>query len=167
MPLIGRLINLTAGAAGASATAQFPEFYQQYLQRLGGRVDQAVLQANRIREAAAAENLTLSNYLDSFLTSQVSAHRRQGEILIQELDDADRLRDSLDALTRSQIWERPFVMLSQADTDILQAAATVFKPAVPITPEGFVYAAVGVVLGIVLLKALLSLRFLFRRKVPQ
>ena len=167
MPLIARTVYLTAAALGGSATSQFPEFFQQYLQRLGGHLDQAVLQANRIKEAAAAEKLPLSDYLNSFLTSQVSAHRRQGEILLQELDDAERLRSSLDTLMQSPVWQRPFVMASQAEPDILQAAAEAFKPAVPITPEGFVYAAVGAALGILLLKSLRSVPSLFRRKARQ
>lgn len=167
MPLIARTLYLTGAAVGGSTTSQFPEFFQQYLQRLGGHLDQAVLQANRIREAAAAEKLSLSDYLDSFLTSQVSAHRRQGEILMQELDDAERLRLSLESLMQAPVWQRPFVMASQAEPDILQAAATAFKPAVPLTPEGFIYAAVGAFLGLLLLKTLRSVPSLFRRKAPQ
>ncbi len=167
MPLIARAVYLTAAALGGSTSSQFPEFFQQYVQRLGGHLDQAVLQANRIKDAAAAEKLSLSDYLDSFLTSQVSAHRRQGEILVQELDDVERLRNSLEALMQSPVWQRPFVMASQAEPDILQAAATAFKPAIPITPEGFVYAAVGGILGLIFLKLLRSTTSLFRRKASQ
>lgn len=167
MPLIARTLYLTGAAAGGSATSQFPEFFQQYLQRLGGHLDQAVLQANRIKDAAAAEKLSLTDYLNSFLTSQVPAHRRQGEILMQELDDAERLRDSLEALMQSPVWQRPFVMASQAEPDILQAAAEAYNPAVPITVEGLIYAAVGALLSLILLRLLRSSTSLFRRKASQ
>ncbi|WP_282609621.1 DUF2937 family protein [Pelagibius sp. Alg239-R121] len=167
MPLIARIVYLTAAAAGGSTTSQFPEFFQQYLQRLGGHLDQAALQADRIKEAAIAEKLPLKEYLDSFLTSQIPAHRRQGEILLQELADVDRLRISLESLTQSPVWQRPFIMASQAEADILEAAATAYKPAVPITPEGLAYAAAGAFLAIFLLKSLKSIPSLFRRKAPQ
>lgn len=167
MPIIARTLYLAAAAAGGSATSQFPEFFQQYLQRLGGHADQAEIQATRIREAAAAEQLSLQGYLDSFLTSQISAHRRQGEILQLELGEAERLRQGLESLSNSPIWQRPFLMASHAETDILQAAATAYQPAVPITPEGFIYAAVGAFVGILLLRSLLSIPSLFRRKVTQ
>ncbi len=167
MPMIARTLYLAAAAAGGSATSQFPEFFQQYLQRLGGHADQAAIQAARIRDAAAAEKLSLQAYLDSFLNSQISAHRRQGEILQVELGEADRLRQSLESLTQSPVWQRPFLMASQAETDILQAAATAYQPAVPITPEGFIYAGIGALIAIILLRSLRSIPSLFRRKAPQ
>lgn len=167
MPMIARIVYLSAAAAGGSATSQFPEFFQQYLQRLGGHVDQARIQATRIQEAAAAEKLSLQAYLDSFLNSQISAHRRQGEILQLELAEADHLSQSLESLTQAPVWQRPFLMTSHLEVDILQAAATAYQPAVPITPEGFVYAGVGALLGIVLLRSLRSIPSLFRRKAHQ
>lgn len=167
MPIIARTLYLAAAAAGGSATSQFPEFFQQYLQRLGGHVDQARIQAIRIQEAAAAEKLSLTDYLNSFLNSQISAHRRQGEILQLELSEADRLSQSLESLTQAPVWQRPFMMTSHVEADILQAAATAFQPAVPITPEGFVYAGIGALIGIFLLRTLRSTPSLFRRKASQ
>ncbi|MEC7965452.1 MAG: DUF2937 family protein, partial [Pseudomonadota bacterium] len=38
--MIVRTLTLIAGLSGAAVTAQFPEFSQQYAQRLGGAVDE-------------------------------------------------------------------------------------------------------------------------------
>ncbi len=167
MPMISRIFYLGVAAAGGSATSQFPEYFQQYLQRLGGHVDQAVIQAKRIQDAAAAEKLPLQDYLNSFLSSEVPAHRRQGDILVQELNDAERLTGSLESLMQAAVWQRPFLMASHGEPDILHAAATAYQPAVPITPEGFVYAGIGAALALILLRTLRSVPSLFRRKAPQ
>ncbi|NRB05388.1 MAG: DUF2937 family protein, partial [Rhodobacteraceae bacterium] len=37
--MLGRAIALAGGLAGGLSLSQFPEFSQQYLQRLGGAVD--------------------------------------------------------------------------------------------------------------------------------
>ena len=37
--MIGRILNGLAAIVGAGGFAQFPAFFQQYLQRLGGMLD--------------------------------------------------------------------------------------------------------------------------------
>lgn len=37
--MIGRVLALAGGLSGAVGLSQFPEFSQQYLQRLAGQVD--------------------------------------------------------------------------------------------------------------------------------
>jgi hypothetical protein len=52
------------------------------------------------------------------------------------------------ALREASWWARPFVFLRHADTAIAQATWQVFKPAVPTTLEGLVYALVGVAVAL-------------------
>ena len=44
---------------GAVTFSQVPEFMQQYLQRLGGHLDEARRQLDRLQDAAARSGLTL------------------------------------------------------------------------------------------------------------
>ena len=64
--LIGRLPSLLSAFVGAGLLAQFPAFFQQYLQSLGGRLDQAELQEARVLAAAERHGLTVEGYLTRF-----------------------------------------------------------------------------------------------------
>jgi hypothetical protein len=50
----------------------------------------------------------------------------------------------------ASLWSRPFVFLRDADAAIARGTWTIFKPAVPTTVEGLVYAVFGmlVLIGI-------------------
>ncbi|MHA1599828.1 MAG: DUF2937 family protein, partial [Alphaproteobacteria bacterium] len=102
-----RLLNGLSGVAGAGSASQFPTYYQQYLQRLGGRLDQAQIQVTRIETAAREEGMTLVQYIDTFTSSVEPAHQQQGTILREEVADLSRLRDAVEALTLAEPVERP------------------------------------------------------------
>ncbi len=62
-----RFVTGFVALAGAAVFAQFPAFYGDYLQRLGGRLDQARVQVERLERAARAEKLDLAGYVEVFL----------------------------------------------------------------------------------------------------
>ena len=53
------LIDRLLCVVGAVLCSQLPEFIQQYLQRLGGHLDEARRQLDQFREVAAKSGLTL------------------------------------------------------------------------------------------------------------
>ncbi|MEJ2027599.1 MAG: DUF2937 family protein, partial [Limibacillus sp.] len=67
--LVFRLPQLLGGGAGAAASSQFPSFYAQYLQSLGGRLDQARLQAGRLEALAAELGLSAEAYVSRLKAS--------------------------------------------------------------------------------------------------
>src|SRR3546814_7752035 len=67
--MLARLLYGLGAATGGSLLSQFPEYYIHYVQRLGGRVDQARLRAAEIREDAATMGLSVEDYVASFLDS--------------------------------------------------------------------------------------------------
>ena len=71
--MLARVLNGAAAVLGAGAFAQFPEFFQQYLQRLGGRVDQARIDLDRILSDAALLGRTLEAYLEELPCSLSAA----------------------------------------------------------------------------------------------
>ena len=105
--MLNRLINGLAAFAGAILLSQFPAFYDQYLQRLGGRLDQARVQVERIDAAARAERMTRNAYIAVFLTSDRSPVHRQGLIMRDQVADLDRLRAAHAALAPAWTFERP------------------------------------------------------------
>ncbi|MEM9851772.1 MAG: DUF2937 family protein, partial [Pseudomonadota bacterium] len=55
---MGKWTNLAGGCAMLCATSQFPEFSQQYVQRLGGAVDELRRVAADFDASARAAGLT-------------------------------------------------------------------------------------------------------------
>jgi len=162
-----RLFNGLSGIAGAGSLSQFPTYYQQYLQRLGGRVDQAQIQVTRIETAAREEGMTLAQYIEKFTGSADSAYQQQGTVLREEIADLDRLRSAVDALTTAPPLERPWRLLQHIDADTARTAFNDFALGLPLTTEGLVYAGIGMILGMIILAILKRLlRGLFRRRSP-
>lgn len=160
-----RLFNGLSGVAGAGALSQFPTYYQQYVQRLGGRLDQAQIQVTRIEAAAREEGMTLAQYTERFTGSADSAFQQQGTVLRAEIADLRRLRDAVDALFQAPLIERPWRLLRHIDADTARTALDDFALGLPLTTEGFIYAGIGLALGLVMLAGTERiLRGLFRRR---
>ena len=145
--LFGRLPSLLSAFAGAGLLAQFPAFFQQYLQSLGGRLDQAELQEARVLATAEQHGLTVEDYLTRFAETSDPAIQDGGEIAASLLSDAEHLRQALSALSEATALERPFAFAEHLDPAILSATAERFGPALPFSFEGLVYAALGLLLG--------------------
>ncbi len=151
MAVIGRIADALAGTAGAALLAQFPAFYQQYVQRLGGRLDQALLAVERLQEAAKEQGLSLSGYVRYFLEANDPVFRREGQNLVATLTEAQDLKEAHTALSEASPLSRPMVFLDHLDPDLVRATFDRYLPALPLDSEGLVYAAIGLVLGLVLL----------------
>jgi len=151
MTAIGRIADGIAGTAGAASLAQFPAFYQQYLQRLGGRLDQAMLAVGRLEEAAGDQALTLAAYVDRFLTSSDPVFRREGQNLLATLEEARGLQEAHAALAGAGTLERPAALARHFDPDLALSTLESYVPALPIDAEGLIYAAVGMLAGLLLL----------------
>jgi hypothetical protein len=148
--MIRRVWTAAVSIAGAGLFSQFPAFYGHYLQRLGGRLDQARRQVWRIEDAARAEGLSTDGYIQVFLDSAESAHRRQGGIMREELSEMESLQAALDALATAPALTRPVHFAAHLDAGLAEATWSGFAPGLPLTPEGFVYAATGLLTGLLL-----------------
>lgn len=152
MAMFKRLVGGIAALAGGALFSQFPGFYQAYLQRLGGRLDQARLQIARIEEAARAEGYNIADYIAFFLEHAGSEEQSQGEIMAAQLADVERLEQALAALADASLPERPVRFVQHFDADYARATLAEFEPTLPLTPEGAVYLAVGLLIGFLLVR---------------
>ncbi len=152
--MIGRLANALFGGAGALGLGQAPAFYAQYLQRLGGRLDQAVATVARIRADAAARGESLEDYIALSLADVSSRAQEAGQRALEAVQTRDALREAYAALTVAPPIERPKVFAAHFDADLAAATLRDFAPALPVTAEGLVYAAAGLLLGLGLLAGL-------------
>jgi len=143
--MIIRTLALAGGLAGAAGLSQFPEFSQQYLQRLAGAVDElrpivvtfdsTAEAAGLSRQAALAQvgGNAVSDDLRDSMAGAITRYERLGADLVA-------LRGA-DALARlAQPWHF-------RDTQLVRSTLADYRPAVPVTMTGLVCAAIGFAAG--------------------
>jgi hypothetical protein len=118
---------------------------QQYLQRLEGHLDEARLSLERLRDLAAHSGMTLEQLVSGAAQNPDRAAGSLGEVVRSALLRADELGAADAALRQATAWTRPFAFLRHADWGIARATLSIYRPAVPTTAEGLVYAAAGMV----------------------
>jgi len=143
-----RLPQGVSAVCGGLLVSQFPAFFDQYLQSLGGRLDQARIHAARVIETARDQGLTLEAYIQRFAENIDPVVRTQAELMSSALVDEARLEAAYNVLTQASAGARPFLLLRHIDADIAAATADRFTPAAPLGLEGLLYAAVGALLGL-------------------
>ena len=148
--MLNRLIRGLAIFAGAILLSQFPASYDQYVQRLGGHLDQARVQVERIDAAARAEQMTRAAYIDVFLTSDRSPVARQGRIMRDQITDLDRLRAAQAALVPARTLTRPVRFARHVDRGLAGATLESFRPGLPLSSDGVIYAAAGALSGLLI-----------------
>ncbi|GAB4356655.1 MAG: hypothetical protein Kow00114_07680 [Kiloniellaceae bacterium] len=145
--MFARLIYSLGAIAGGTAFSQFPEYYAHYLQRLGGRIDQARLRAAEIREDAAEKGLSVEAYVETFLDS--APHSLEGGRMAESIFQLERMEAAYQALRAATPLQRPLAFAEHMNPGLVEATLGDFAPAVPITPEGLSYAAAGVLAGLI------------------
>lgn len=128
---------------GAVFAAQAPEFFQQYLQRLGGHLDEARRQLAAFEQAALAAGKPLSRFITDTLANSDAGLAQLGATMRETAGRVDTLAAAQAALLNASGWSRPWAFLTHLDAGIAHATAAVFRPAVPTTAEGAVYAVLG------------------------
>ncbi|MFI5337717.1 MAG: DUF2937 family protein, partial [Opitutales bacterium] len=157
------LIDRALCVAGAVLFSQAPEFFQQYLQRLGGHLDEARRQLAQFRQSAADAGLSLDQLIARTAASTDQAVAPLAHAMREAVARADTLQAAHDSLRDASVWSRPFVFLGHLDPGIARATWAVFRPAVPTTLEGLAYALAGMLVFLALYH--LGLRRLFGPKV--
>lgn len=145
---------LTFGLLGAVLMSQFPEFFQQYMQRLGGRLDEVTAQANALERRAAERNKDVAAYLQPLLTNSDPDVRQEGERLAALGPRKERLAEAYGALTGAARWWRAPYFVRHMDWEVARTTMEVYQPAAPLSFEGGVYSATGFGIGAVLYGAL-------------
>ena len=138
---MGRLTNLGGGVLCLCAASQFPEYAQQYVQRLGGAVDELRTVAADFDKSAEAVGYTREEALAS-MTGNDFQIRRQDD-MTRLFARLDRLSAHYTALREASALERVAAITRFDDGTIAARAWDDFKPAVPLTRDGLVFAGLG------------------------
>ena len=158
MAWVGRKLDTLFGAllaaVGGMACSQFQAFAQQYLQRLGGHLDEARRVKEGLWEGASPATLEPG----AWEAVQAAAAAR-----ITEIEKAyQAIRDAGPAA-------KPFEFLRYLDPTTARQVATDFQPTLPLDLASLAYTGAGLVLGLViyeLLKLPFALIFGRTRKRP-
>ncbi|GAB4394788.1 MAG: hypothetical protein Tsb0032_23170 [Kiloniellaceae bacterium] len=160
--MFARLFYSLGAAGGGAVFSQFPEYYAHYVQRLGGRIDQARLRAAEIRDDAAAKGLSVEDYIEDFLES--APHSLEGARMAESIFQLGRMEAAYDALRGAPVLQRPLVFAEHMNSGLVEATLGDFNPALPLTPEGLVYAGCGALAGLI---AIFGSRRVLRRRRPK
>ncbi len=161
--MILRTLTLAGGLASAAATSQFPEFSQQYMQRLGGAVDALGKVVADFDASAAASNLSRGEALAQMQGTPFL--ERRGADMARSIGRYERLSDDLAILEGQGPFMRAYNATRFTDTEIAQAAWEAYQPAVPVSFAGLTFAGVGFVLGGLAIGLVMGLlRMPFRRR---
>jgi hypothetical protein len=121
-------------------------------------------------EAVAKQSgITLRELIDTTKAQPVEPVAKLGQVIADAETRLQTLSAAETALREASLWERPFVFMANLDMGIANGTWAVFKPAVPVTLEGLVYAAVGMVLALVIYQGAIvaPCRMIARRRRPK
>jgi hypothetical protein len=150
------LVDRVLCVVGAVWFSQAPEFMQQYLQRLGGHLAEARRQLAQFEAIAREAGRSLPDLAAQYATNADPTVVGMGRLMGDAETRVNALSASEAALRNASLWERPFVFLRHFDSEIASGTAGVFKPAVPTTIEGILYALMGVVVILVVYHGLFA-----------
>ncbi len=158
---IDGLVDRLSAVIGAVALSQFPQFYGQYIQRLGGHLDEARLMLDQYKKTAASLSLTLDQYIKEHLESGSEVFVSTGEVINALAERYETLEKAYLALQDANIYNRWVVFLREVDWSIAAGTWENFVPGIPTTAEGLIYAMCGLLLGWALYSGLKSIPVLF------
>ncbi|SPF78439.1 DUF2937 family protein [Pseudoprimorskyibacter insulae] len=168
--MIFRALTFVAGLTGAAGLSQFPEFSQQYAQRLGGAVDELTRVVADFDADAAKLGLSRAAALVDMAGSNSQMAVSRAQTMAQTIDRRDALAADLAALQGAGPFTRASLMQHMTDPEIASRALEVYKPALPLTFEGLSFGGVGFALGamaLALLRRMLAMpAHLLRRRKP-
>ena len=159
-----RWLLIAFGLICAAAATQVPTFHQQYLQRLGGHVDELAQQVSAIDERAAKLDKDRYDYIRGLIGNTDQSARQEGEYLLELVTRHVTLRNSLERLQGMPMLYVGGALLLECDPQIALATLKALKPAVPLTLAGAGYGLAGFFIGYLGLIFLISL--LHWRTVP-
>lgn len=165
--MIGRMLSGALIVVSAVTASQLPEFAQQYRQRIGGAVDELRSFVTRFDSDAASQGLSRNDALARHLVSADEFFRKRGQSMQITIDRLDRLAIQQKAMSDDSAVVRLVNFAGYADRDLTKATFNAFEPAIPVTTEGGILAAIGAALGWMLARLLGAPKRMLDRKLAQ
>lgn len=160
-----RIIAGLGGLGLAVTLSQFPEYAQQYTQRLGGAVDELRVIVEDFDRAAVEGGLDRAAALTRYEGANDDFLAGRGTAMTATFERYAALQATLRRIEGASAVERFQSLPAYLDSEIGQRTLENYRPAVPVTMEGILYAGGGFILGYLVLSGLWRLVMLpFRRR---
>lgn len=137
------LLDRVVTVCGVIGLAQFPQFFGQYIQRLGGHLAEAQFMLVRFELMADYFNMTLEEYIKTHLDSGNEVFASSGQLINELISRIQSLEQSLTALKDATVYNRWWVFIRVSDYEIVRETWVNFTPGLPTTLEGVIYGIVG------------------------
>lgn len=160
--MIIKTLTLTGGLFGAAFVSQYPEFTQQYTQRLGGQVEALGVVLADFDASATRADMTRDEALASLGGSVFLENRRKD--MRRTIARHTRLSGDLEVLREATPLQRLTMPQRVTDTELARATWGDFVPAMPLSLEGMIAGLAGFLGGYAVIAAFLKfLAWPFRR----
>lgn len=152
------LIDRILAAAGALIFMQIPSFMIQYVQRLGGHVDELNEIVKKYKAAAAENSRPLEEYIQLHIQSGVKEFASTGRIMSENIERLANLKESYELLSSSSGINKFLLFIRKADSDIVKGTYRDFTPGISFNIDSLIYAAAGIAV-------FMSLYLLFKKTI--
>lgn len=160
-----KVLSVVGGIAGAAGLSQYPEFTQQYIQRLAGQVDALTIVVNDFEASAMRSGLTRTQAFEQMTGTQFLADRQAD--MRRTFARHAVLSDNLAELREATAMSRLTMPLKLTDLATFESTWADFQPAVPLSGAGIVAAGAGGVAGWGVTLALLAMIASFFKRAPK
>ncbi len=144
LQFIEAVADRAIAAAGAVIFMQIPAFIVQYLQRLGGHVDELKILIDKYKAAAAESGRLLPEYVQLHIQSGVKEFASTGRIMSENIDRFNFLNDSYRQISDAAGINKLFIFIKKGDIDIIRGTYTDFVPSISLDIYSVIYAAAGI-----------------------
>lgn len=144
--MILRVLVLAGGMLGGAGASQFPEFSQQYTQRLGGAVDALAEVVADFDTSAQRAGLDRAEALEQMQGTPFLEARRAD--MTRTFARYDALREDLRVLESAGPFMRAYHAARMSDGDVARAALKAYEPAVPVNMAGMIFGGTGFLAGL-------------------
>jgi len=162
--MVDGLLDRILAVIGVVGLAQFPQFFNQYLQRLGGHLEEARLTIARYINAAESLDLSLEAYVAEHLASENKIFTSSGQVMTDIVQRLHHLEESFLALKQAGPFNRWWIFLREMERPIVHETWQNFTPGIPTTIEGFYYGLAGLLVVWGLYQGLKTLMLSLGRK---
>lgn len=138
MKFLDGLVDRLFVILGALVFLQGPLFISYYTERLSGHVEELKLQTEEVARIAARVSLSVPEFIGKAGDA--------GEYFSHLFSRYENLRGILEGLESATVATRPLMFLKGFEPEIFRGTLIDYKPGVPLTIEGFCWAAVGMAL---------------------
>ena len=147
MRTLTRRFALMFGLLLGVIASQLPEYAQQYRQRLGGALDEINRVVADFDAQASASGLKPEAALKRLDDNPDEIARGRAGAMRETMARRDRLAEAQARFTEAGPFARVALLARDFDMGVARGAWAAFEPAVPLTREGLLCGAAGLLVG--------------------